>query len=1458
MNIRLTVTVLIATLGVAVSVVLACTDDRPVATQAGWPTPSTKATSVFPSKPSATETMTPEGTSRTESTPTKKPNPDWTPTPNAGPTSTSGTAPTPATKPDNTPSPTFTPTPSPTPTPGPKPKPTPRPTSTPLPRPTPTPVPTPGPAPSTAFPVSQLTDIVALFPTLSPDGTKIAFESDRDGDWDIFVMDSDGNNVKRLTNHSATDQSAAWSPDGTKIAFQSNRGDNWDIYIMDSDGANVTRLTDHVAQDGFPSWSPDGAKIAFNSDRDGDWDIFVMDTDGNGVTRLTDHRARDFNPKWSPDGTKIAFTSERDGNTNIFVMGSDGANVTRLTDHIAGDSDPAWSPDGTRIAFASDRFGDYDIYAMDSDGANVTRLTDRIVDDVNPTWSQDGTTIVLASNAGGDFGLHVANVQSLGVGPAQSTTTLVQTPSPTPTFTPTPTETPTQTPTPTPTPAPFNVTQITQMRGAASPQWSPDGSKIAFYNTSGIYTVNADGSQVSQITLGAPSSDLRWSPDGSRIAFTSTSDGNDEVYVVNSDGSRLNQITHHNCVWGAGEVEWSPNGQWIAYRFLRRWNHECDENWKLDSALISSIRSDGSLVQERTGRIGASNPAWSPDGSRIAFNTDSGVYTVHADGGGIYQISQAGRVPLWSPDGSRIAFNADNGVYTVNADGSQLTQVSPEETRFLSWSPDGSRIAFLGEDRNIYVVNADGARLTQITHNGNSWYPDWSPDGTRIAFTCGRGDGSWHVCVVDVESLGVGPSARLPTPTPSPTPSPTPTPAPTHPPTPSTPTPPAVLSPTPTVASTPSPTFNVTQLTHRDGYDTVWSLDGTKIAFSSLQNQNTDIYIMDADGSNVTRITELAGIDYHAAWSPDGTNIAFANGGVIYLVNADGTNVSAIARTDQNESPTWSPNGTKIAFASDRDGDWDIFVMDTDGANVTRLTDTSANDKSPAWAPDGTKIVFKSAGGDGDYGIYVMDSDGANITRISDSITDWASPSWAPDGTRITYNTAGDAGNRRVYLADVSSLGVGSAAAVVLPTPVPTPTPTADDRAVLTALYRATNGDNWLDNENWLSNLPLNQWFGVRANADNRVNVLELFDNRLRGELPEQIGELTELTYLDLSANSLTGDLPASTGNLRNIEVLLLSENDLTGCAPASLRSASISDIVFTPLGYCDEPPKQMPTTPSFVKWSIGDTVRQSEERAVRIGVQWLHDYAEEHEWPMSGGDVTVYFDTTRGLVSACTKRWPLFILKCRELQSGQLAGFANSQANFIKASERDQPHYIGSLYAIAGTAIHENLHTSFQHQVHGFNVTRGFWEFPSPTWLTEGMATYFAAVIANIHLPGLSLSSEGWFEDLRESWVKRALSTSNALANSESETGCSYQCGPLAVELLASRAGLRAMPDFHLALRRTWLEVLLKDIWWDDPNAWHDPFEETFGMTVPEFYQLYEQHKAAGFPALDPPQVVQ
>ncbi len=263
-------------------------------------------------------------------------------------------------------------------------------------------------------------------PAFADSSGRIAFVSDRAGNLEIYLMDTDGTNLLRLTEHPAADRSPAWSPDGQQLAFVSERDGNAEIYLMQADGTAQRNLTNHPEADQSPAWSPDGQRIAFAATRAGNTDIYVMNSDGTGLLRLTDNPAGDFAPAWSSDGRQIAFFSLRDGNEEIYVMASDGTAQRRLTDNPAVDGTPVWSPDDQQILFDTTRDGNFEIYAMNADGTNQRNLTRAPGDDHMPVWSADGQSVVFWSTRTGNGEIYVmdaagTNVRNLTQHPAHDT-----------------------------------------------------------------------------------------------------------------------------------------------------------------------------------------------------------------------------------------------------------------------------------------------------------------------------------------------------------------------------------------------------------------------------------------------------------------------------------------------------------------------------------------------------------------------------------------------------------------------------------------------------------------------------------------------------------------------------------------------------------------------------------------------------------------------------------------------------------------------------------------------------------------------------------------------------------------------------------------------------------------------------------------------------------------------------
>ena len=183
---------------------------------------------------------------------------------------------------------------------------------------------------------------------LAAQKSRIVFATVRFDNYEIYVMDADGGNQENLTNHPVDDMDPDWSPDGTKIAFVSNRNDGvYQVYVMDADGTNQIRLTYGPRRKSHPDWSPDGQKIAFTvypdhiEDEERVPHIAVMDSNGNNRKRHEDQASE---PSWSPDGHQIAFVSWRDDNNGIYMIGADGQGLKQVTPDLLGGQNHRFPP----------------------------------------------------------------------------------------------------------------------------------------------------------------------------------------------------------------------------------------------------------------------------------------------------------------------------------------------------------------------------------------------------------------------------------------------------------------------------------------------------------------------------------------------------------------------------------------------------------------------------------------------------------------------------------------------------------------------------------------------------------------------------------------------------------------------------------------------------------------------------------------------------------------------------------------------------------------------------------------------------------------------------------------------------------------------------------------------------------------------------------------------------------
>ena len=256
---------------------------------------------------------------------------------------------------------------------------------------------------------------------LSPDGSRIVFQSNRAGNRELYTAKPDGSNVVQLTNTPYDEAGPVWSPDGKHLAYAAEPDGNSDVFVMNADGTGVRRLTDHPGDDAHPHWSPDGLRILFNSarttpDPKAPWtqqwhEVFSIRLDGSDLRQVTNCKILCTYPAMSPDGKMIAYRKLTNDpgfiweltsiprNSEVFVANLDGSKEVNISRSAGFDGWPTWSPNGRWILFSSNRNGPAligQLFIARPDGTDLRQLTFGSESLVQPSWSADGKQIYAA------------------------------------------------------------------------------------------------------------------------------------------------------------------------------------------------------------------------------------------------------------------------------------------------------------------------------------------------------------------------------------------------------------------------------------------------------------------------------------------------------------------------------------------------------------------------------------------------------------------------------------------------------------------------------------------------------------------------------------------------------------------------------------------------------------------------------------------------------------------------------------------------------------------------------------------------------------------------------------------------------------------------------------------------------------------------------------------------------
>ena len=243
--------------------------------------------------------------------------------------------------------------------------------------------------------------------------TKIAFVSQKGPKSDIYAINYDGSELKKITNHQSIIIAPRWSPDGNYLAFTSFKGGRPEVYIRNLNNGTEKKVASFEGLNLCGSFSPDGKKLLLTLSKEGNEELYILEIDTLKLKRLTKNYFIDVSPAWSPDGKKIAFVSNRSGSPQIYIMDADGNNAKRITYEGKYNTSPSWSPRGDRIAYEGLINNKYQIFSVDEEGNNPLQLTFDDANNESPSWSPSGRQIVYISQKNSKSKIFIMNSNGL-------------------------------------------------------------------------------------------------------------------------------------------------------------------------------------------------------------------------------------------------------------------------------------------------------------------------------------------------------------------------------------------------------------------------------------------------------------------------------------------------------------------------------------------------------------------------------------------------------------------------------------------------------------------------------------------------------------------------------------------------------------------------------------------------------------------------------------------------------------------------------------------------------------------------------------------------------------------------------------------------------------------------------------------------------------------------------------
>ena len=602
------------------------------------------------------------------------------------------------------------------------------------------------------------------YPAPSPDAKTIAFSFQGD----LWQVPSGGGKAVRLTVHEAYEGYPVWSPDGSEIAFSSDRFGNDDIYVIPAGGGVAQRLTFFSGGDRMCDWLPDGETVVFASNRDFYYGrmpvLYKVGRQGGTPVKLAALYANEG--KISPDGRRLVFTRGRYGwerkryrgtsSTDLWLYDFTTEEIKRLTTHEGNDRCPMWAPDGDKIFYLTDEDGIFNIWEMDIETLEKKQITHHQTDGVRfPSISGDGNLIAYE---------HLFDIWA--VDPLEGTPQKIKITAP--------------------TDEKINLVEWKTFTNQATDMAvSPDEKEIAFVVRGEVFAMkNKEKAGKAMRITDTPDreSEIVWSPNGDTLIYVSDRNGNRDLFMVtpaDTTQGKLHKALKTKTIQltqseeEESDPQFSPDGKKLAYIH------------GLGDIMIRDMKTGRTrtLIEGWN----EPQYAWSPDGRWIAFSREDAefnadIWIIPAEGGEAVNITQNPDQdirPVWSQDGRKLGFISDqiannNDVWFVflrqedeektredleeeNDDKKKkdekvhvridfedihlrvrrTTSIGSTETS-LAISPDGETFAFVADvkgERDLWAVKWDGTELKQITKGGQS--PSriqWSKDGKTLTY----------------------------------------------------------------------------------------------------------------------------------------------------------------------------------------------------------------------------------------------------------------------------------------------------------------------------------------------------------------------------------------------------------------------------------------------------------------------------------------------------------------------------------------------------------------------------------------------------------------------------------------------------------------------------------------------------------------------------------------------------